>query len=72
MIPLEFHFCPACGSQLTFRAAENPTYVSVNLPTLDRPEALAPRIHIWRASRLPWFEVKDDLPRFDREGPPVA
>lgn len=66
------HFCSACGSQLTFRAAEKPTYVSVNLPTLDRPEALTPRMHIWRSSRIPWFEVNDDLPRFDREGPPVG
>jgi hypothetical protein len=65
------HFCPSCGSQLTFRAAENPTYVSVNLPTLDRPEALSPRMHIWHSSRIAWFEVKDELPRFDHEGPPV-
>jgi hypothetical protein len=66
------HFCPDCGSQLTFRAAENPTYISVNLPTLDNPAALSPRMHIWCDSRLPWFEVKDDLPRYDREGPPVG
>jgi hypothetical protein len=66
------HFCADCGSQLTFRPAENPAYVSINLPTLDRPEALAPRRHIWTSSRLPWFEVKDDLPRYGREGPPVG
>ena len=65
------HFCPHCGSQLTFRMAEKPTYVSINTPTLDRPEALAPRTHIWRESRIPWFEVKDELPRYDRAGPPV-
>ena len=66
------HFCPHCGSQLTFRMAEDPTYVSINTPTLDRPEALPPRMHIWRESRIPWFEVKDDLPRYDRDGPPVG
>jgi hypothetical protein len=65
------HFCPDCGSQLTFRMADNPTYISVNLPTLDRPEALSPRIHIWHSSRIPWFEVNDELPHYDREGPPV-
>ena len=65
------HFCPDCGSQLTFRAAVNPSFVSVNLPTLDRPAALSPRMHIWCESRLPWFEVADDLPRYEREGPPV-
>ena len=66
------HFCADCGSQLTFRAADEPTYVSVNLPTLDKPEALSPRTHIWTESRLPWFEVKDNLPRYEREGPPVG
>jgi len=66
------HFCPHCGSQLTFRMAEDPTYVSINTPTLDRPEALPQRMHIWRESRIPWFEVKDDLPRYDRDGPPVG
>jgi hypothetical protein len=65
------HFCPNCGSQITFRAAVDPTYISVNTPTLDRPEALAPRKHIWRESRIGWFEAEDDLPRYDREGPPV-
>jgi hypothetical protein len=66
------HFCPDCGSQLTFRAAVNPTFISVNLPTLDHTEALSPRMHIWTSSRLPWFEVKDDLPRYVHEGPPVG
>jgi len=66
------HFCPDCGSQLTFRKAVDPHYISVNLPTLDRPEALQPRMHIWRDSRIPWFETADDLPRYDRQGPPVG
>jgi hypothetical protein len=65
------HFCPNCGSQITFRPAVDPQYVSVNLPTLDRPDAYQPRMHIWRESRIPWFDTADDLPRYDREGPPV-
>jgi hypothetical protein len=65
-------FCPDCGSQITFEPAENPTFISVNLPTLDRPEAIEPRMHIWCESRIPWFEVDDELPRYKREGPPVG
>jgi hypothetical protein len=65
------HFCPDCGSQLTFRMAVDPHYVSVNLPTLDRPEALQPRMHIWCESRISWFDVADYLPRHDRAGPPI-
>lgn len=65
------HFCPDCGSQLTFRLAADPTTVSLNVPTLDHPEALAPRKHIWCSSQLPWFHVADDLPRYDENGPLV-
>ena len=65
------HFCPHCGSQITFRAAVDPAYISVNTPTLDRPEALPPRIHIWCESRIGWFETTDDLPRYHRDGPPA-
>jgi len=66
------HFCPDCGSQITFRPAENPAYISVNLGSLDRPEAIRPRMHIWCASRIEWFEVDDKLPRYHAEGPPVG
>jgi len=66
------HFCARCGSQLTFRPALDPTYISINTPTLDRPEALAPVMHIWRDHRIPWFEIADDLPRHATDGPPVG
>lgn len=65
------HFCADCGSQLTFRLAVDPTHVSLNVPTLDRPETLPPRRHIWCSSQLPWFRVSDDLPRYDEGGPPL-
>lgn len=62
-------FCPTCGSQLTFRVDADPTFVSVNTPTLDDPAALPPRRHIWCESRIAWFDTADGLPRHDREGP---
>jgi len=37
--------------------------------TLDEPEAVAPGFHIFRASRIAWFETADDLPRHDRFRP---
>ncbi len=63
------YFCADCGSQLTFRKDDAPGTVWVNTPTLDDPAAVPPRLHIWRESRIPWFEAADDLPRHDREGP---
>ncbi|MEM7221993.1 MAG: GFA family protein [Pseudomonadota bacterium] len=63
----ERRFCGACGSQLEFREAEEPTTVSLNLGTLDDPETVAPQMHIYCSSRLPWFETDDDLPRYPED-----
>lgn len=57
------HFCARCGTQLTYRRAVRPETVDVTLASLDRPERLPPEYHLWTASRLPWFDVRDRLPR---------
>jgi hypothetical protein len=58
------HFCGICGSQLTFREPENPSELDVNLATLDHPEAAPPQYHIHTASRMPWLDIHDNLPRY--------
>ena len=55
-------FCPKCGTQLALR--DEPDYLDVTLASLDNPEALRPSYHIWTASRISWFEIADDLPRY--------
>jgi len=63
------HFCGDCGTPLTFRARRAPRTVAVNLASLDDPSAAPPRRHIWTGSRIPWFEIADDLPRHPDEPP---
>ena len=36
------HFCRACGTPLTWRAAANPQHVDVSIATLDDPEPIEP------------------------------
>ena len=55
-------FCPDCGTQLVFRNHCEGTF-DINVVTLDDPAAASPAYHIWTESRLPWFEIKDELPR---------
>jgi len=62
-------FCDRCGTQLAFRRARSAVTVDVTLASLDDPARLAPQYHIWRQSRLPWFETTDALPRHDDAGP---
>ena len=57
-------FCAACGTEIFFAERGDPPNVSLNVGTLDDPEAVPPRRHIWTSSQLSWFTIADDLPRF--------
>ena len=60
----ERRFCPRCGSPLEFRKRNAPDAVEVYAANLDEPSCVSPKVHIFTADRIPWFDVKDDLPRF--------
>lgn len=62
-------FCARCGSQLVFREFAEPEWLDVTLASLDDPAAVRPEHHIWTSSRIPWFEIADDLPRYPEERP---
>ncbi len=55
-------FCAACGSQITFDALNLPDEVDVTAATLDDPEAVHPKKHIWTGSRTNWLIMNDGLP----------
>jgi hypothetical protein len=61
-------FCAACGTQLLFWGEDEPEVVDVNLATLDDPAGVRPDHHIWIMSRIPWFDIADDLPRYRDAG----
>jgi hypothetical protein len=65
-------FCASCGAQIAFRKDSPADAIDVNTATLDEPGKVHPKLHIWTASRIDWFETADDLPRFDREEPEPA
>ena len=62
-------FCARCGTQIAYRESVDAKSVDVNLASLDRPERVAPRCHLWTRSRIPWFETADALPRFEAAAP---
>ena len=61
-------FCPTCGSQILFRSANDPDFVSINVPTLDEPNLIAPDCHVYVSSRLDWFRTDDELPEHEAGG----
>jgi hypothetical protein len=62
-------FCAACGTALTFREDARPRSVDVTAGSLDAPETIVPREHIFTSSRLPWIALADHLPRFAEANP---
>jgi len=62
-------FCPQCGTPLVFRELAAPDSLDVTLASLDDPTGVRPGHHIWTSSRIAWFEVADDLPRYPERGP---
>ena len=45
--------------------------IQVATGSLDEPERVRPQDHVWVESRIPWFEIHDDLPRFERSSKAV-
>jgi len=62
-------FCGECGTPFLMKVDHQPETVDFSVVTLDEPGAVAPGFHIFWASKVPWFEPKDELPRHDRFRP---
>lgn len=60
------HFCDRCGTPMAYDADRFPHEIHFYAASLDDPENFAPKFHVHCAQQLPWFEVKDTLPRHER------
>jgi hypothetical protein len=50
----ERHFCPACGTPLSFRYLHK-DWIDVALGSLDQPERVPPTLQVGVEGRLPWM-----------------
>jgi hypothetical protein len=57
-------FCRVCGATLATFFRDRPEEIGLPLGTLDDDPGVRPSAHVFVASRAPWFEITDDLPRF--------
>jgi hypothetical protein len=57
-------FCGECGSPLAMRVDHQPDTLDFAVTSLDDPGAIPPQFHIWTKCRVPWFEIRDNLPRY--------
>ena len=59
------HFCNDCGSPLGFEADHYPGGMHLYAASMDEPQNFQPTFHVNYQSKLPWFEMSDDLPKHD-------
>ena len=62
-------FCGECGTPLYMKVDHQPETIDFGVATLDEPSRIRPGFHIFWASRLPWVEMEDGLPKHDRLRP---
>jgi len=59
-------FCATCGTPMAYEADRYPHEVHFYAATLDDAVSFVPQFHTHYAERLPWVEIADSLPKYDR------
>ena len=57
--------CPACQVALWSEYGGRTQLRFVRVGTLDRPSALAPDVHIYVRTKVPWLHLPVDVPTFE-------
>ena len=62
-------FCPRCGSHV-FAAWDAEDEVILRVGSVDDDAPLPkPVAHVFTSDKAPWYDIADDLPRFDTRPP---
>ena len=60
---LQRYFCRNCGSIIWNGSSNPPKAYWITAGTLDTPLDRKPDAHIFIRSKVPWYDIKDDLPQ---------
>ena len=63
--PHDIWRCPNCRTALWSDYGRRPAIRFVRAGTLDAPSSLAPDVHIFVRSKLPWVRLPDNVPAFE-------
>ena len=63
-------FCPVCGTPLCWEGLWDDRRIQmVTIGSLDDPEVYPPTRHAFCHNQISWFEVADNLPRYQQSSP---
>jgi hypothetical protein len=60
-------FCSRCGTQITFERDDLPDEIDVTTCSLDEPDRVPPKNHIYASSKPAWVRLGDGLPASPEE-----
>src|SRR5258705_9367764 len=63
--PHDIYRCPACRIAVWSDYGRRPALRFVRIGTLDTPSALAPDVHIFTRSKVPWLRLPEGMPAFE-------
>jgi hypothetical protein len=63
-------FCRKCGTTLGNLTTRRPKFMHLAAGTLDRAPPLSIGLHVYAASKAPWFEITDAVPQHETEPAP--
>jgi hypothetical protein len=62
------YFCSRCGSPMAYMADRYPGEIHLHAGTLADPNQVKPRAHVFAGEQLSWFEIADNLRRYEALG----
>lgn len=62
---LHSFFCNRCGATVAATHAGWPGLYYILMGTLDSDQIMAPRYHVFTASKAAWYRIHDSLPQYD-------
>jgi len=68
--PVQWRFCPDCGSSVLTMIELDPGLAILKAGTLDDRSIVNPQRHIFCASRQHWFALPESVPAHDGATPP--
>ena len=62
-------FCERCGSRLVWKSNDpaNDSWTNLSVCSLDNPEEARPNMHTHVKTQLSWYEVADQLPKWEED-----
>jgi hypothetical protein len=60
-------FCEHCGCSISFRHVDYPDYQSLTNATLDNPDMVPPRYHIYSDDQVEWLNIDDACKRYPKK-----